>query len=652
MTLTSERIKSAKFDILKSAKRQFKVNSLGIRLFLVITGGVLVGMGGMSLLFGETVKFQAEDQIKSTLKNKVSTIEDVIDQAETLAYGLNVSVTTLHVRRAETPETYQELVRQLFQGRPDFVTGLGFGQAEYGVLPSQRWLFPYYYSAAAETASPQAEPSADTESEIVYVDQTSPEHFYPETPRYLDYFVPQINRWTTPYQSDRGVLLTYYSQMFDPQGYWLGTVLIDVDGTHLSAVLDEPVLRNGGQLMLLSATGDVIANPADPNNLVTQTHQDIPGLREIWPKMDAEASGFLEGETGYWAYVQFPDRDWRLIAYVPYRVVFGRVMLITLGATTVVGLLLAVMVALVIRYLNRRIQPALTECHRLSETDPFLVDMVTQLESKDEIDQLSTSFFYLLDKYRQQSVRADLTDQQRQLLEQALTADGELLSSQLMLQAQQWAEKTDNLSHILTKQAYTVDEIGQGSRQALAVSQEKMRSVTTEIEVLRQDISQLLAQLQTSLQAADLSTQITEKHENIVKVAKALMSNSLSILARPANTQDLNEVEDKVTRLQRFSSRLQELTEQFSEAAVEQKTKLQQVEGTRANLDSYISTFSQRLQALTRNLEASNRALEKSQVKVSKIAHLGEPVTHASQQLEKLTHTIQHTIQEGAIAEV
>lgn len=652
MTLTSERIKSAKFDILKSAKRQFKVNSLGIRLFLVITGGVLVGMGGMSLLFGETVKFQAEDQIKSTLKNKVSTIEDVIDQAETLAYGLNVSVTTLHVRRAETPETYQELVRQLFQGRPDFVTGLGFGQAEYGVLPSQRWLFPYYYSAAAETASPQAEPSADTESEIVYIDQTTPEHFYPETPRYLDYFVPQINRWTTPYQSDRGVLLTYYSQMFDPQGYWLGTVLIDVDGTHLSAVLDEPVLRNGGQLMLLSATGDVIANPADPNNLVTQTHQDIPGLREIWPKMDAEASGFLEGETGYWAYVQFPDRDWRLIAYVPYRVVFGRVMLITLGATTVVGLLLAVMVALVIRYLNRRIQPALTECHRLSETDPFLVDMVAQLESKDEIDQLSTSFFYLLDKYRQQSVRADLTDQQRQLLEQALTADGELLSSQLMLQAQQWAEKTDNLSHILTKQAYTVDEIGQGSRQALAVSQEKMRSVSTEIEVLRQDISQLLAQLQTSLQAADLSTQITEKHENIVKVAKALMSNSLSILARPANTQDLNEVEDKVTRLQRFSSRLQELTEQFSEAAVEQKTKLQQVEGTRANLDSYISTFSQRLQALTRNLEASNRALEKSQVKVSKIAHLGEPVTHASQQLEKLTHTIQHTIQEGAIAEV
>lgn len=632
-------------------QRRFRFNSLGFRLFLVITGGVVAGMGGMSLLFGETVKFQAEDQIKSTLNNKVSTIEDVIAQAETLAYGLNVSVTTLHVRRAETPETYQELVRQLFQGRPEFVTGLGFGQSEYGVLPSQQWLFPYYYAVAAATSpstTPAAtEPSAATSSELLYTDQATPENFYPETARYRDYFLPQENRWTTPYQSDRGVLLTYYSQIFGSQGNWLGTVVIDVDGTHLSTVLDEPVLRDGGGLILLSKAGDVIANPSNTGNLGTQTYKDIPGLEEIWPQIDAETAGFLEAETGYWAYTSVPERDWLLLAHVPYKTVFGRVVLITLGATTTVGLLLAGMVALIIRYLNQRLQPALAECHRLSVAEGTTIE---QLQNKDEIEQLSAAFFFLLERYQQQSSAMDVAIHQRQLLENALVADREQSSQQWTTQVQQWAETTDDVSQKLTEQASAVNTAGHDSREALEASREKISLVRTALEELRQNTARLSEQMQDLLTAANLSAQTTEKHEDIVKVTKAVMSSSLSLLTRTPNLQDPDEIEDKIARFQRFTTRLQELTDQFSQAAIEQRSKKQQIEEVHAYLSTCTDLVNRHLQELASTVEASQQALDCSQKTVNEVAHVGGQVTHSSQQLEELTRIIHRTLQEAIAA--
>lgn len=642
MTLTSKLTKPSSSNRVQVNRLRFRINSLGLRLFLVITGGVLVGMGSMSFLFGETVKYQAEDQIKSTLRNKVSTIEDVIDQAETLAYGLNISVKTLHVRRAETPETYQELVRQLFQGRPDFITGLGFGQAEYGVLPSQQWLFPYYHSGSSAPLSSAIEQRTENQSATFYIDQATPENFYPETERYRDYFLSQENLWTTPYQSDRGVLLTYYSQIFAPQGEWLGTAVIDVDGTYLSKVLNEPVLRNGGELMLLSATGDVIANPSDPSELGTQTYQDISGLSEVWSQIDPATPGFVEGETGYWAYTQVPERDWLLVAYVPYGIVFGRVMLITLGATTVVGVLLAGMVALVIRYLNRRLRLALAECRRLSETDSV---MMAHLQNKDEIDQLSASFFYVLEKHAQQTSSVDPVTHQRQLLEKVMTVDGGQQSSPLVTQVQQWADTTDDLSQTLTIQAFSVERAGNVSREAIEVSQEKMLSVMAELKALRQNNSHLLEQIHNLLKATDLSTQMTERHERIVKVAKAVMLNSLSLLTRTSNLQDTNEIENKIARFQRFTTRLQQLTDQFSRASVEQRSKKQQIQEAGAYLSECTNIFDNYIKELASNIESSQSALSRTQVTVTQITHMGEQVTHSSQQLEELAQTIQHTIQ-------
>ncbi|MEM8810865.1 MAG: hypothetical protein AAGF01_33055, partial [Cyanobacteria bacterium P01_G01_bin.38] len=541
--------------------RRFRINSFGLRLFLVIMGGALTGIGGMAFLFGEKVKYQAEDQIKSTLNSKVSTIHEVTDQAENLAYGLNVSVSTLYIRRAETPGTYRELTRQLFQGRPEFVTGLGFGQKQYGILSEREWFFPYY-QASAETAASLPQSSAPETGQLTqtqppeprpegrYTDQAEPAYFYPETDRYRDYFLPQANLWTTPYQRDRKLLLSYYSQIFDNQGVWLGTAVVDIDGTYLSTVLDEPVLRQGGQLMLLTKTGDVIANPADPDALGTQTYEDIPELSALWAQMGAsDPAGFIEGETGYWAYTQIPEREWLMVAYVPYRVVFGQVMLITLGASTAVGLLLAGVVALAIRYLNRRLRPVLEECHRLSEVDD---EMLKQLNNKDELEQLSISFFNLLEqlqlsqtRFRQEVVHSkEVEDQLKQ-------AGAKVATNQMRQQeeAQKLADVETQLK-AMTAQAETSQMRQQETVQKLADVEAQLKAMTAQAETSQMRQQEVVQRLTEKLGADPQKPPQEVAH--LSEVVSVLATEDLAV----AESADRDEPDPVVAALNLLSHRL------------------------------------------------------------------------------------------------
>ncbi|MEL6556402.1 MAG: cache domain-containing protein, partial [Cyanobacteria bacterium J06621_11] len=382
-------------------KPRLPINSFGFRFFAMIMGGALISIASIAFLFAETIKFQAEEQIQQLLESKVGTINEVTDRAENLAYSLGVSVATLHVRGAETPETYQVLTQKLFESHPSYVLGMGFGQKENGILPERQWFYPYYQieSAAASLAqrSPTDAPQTTAEAEVIdYINRADEPYFYPTSESYRQYFLPQKSLWRSPYQRENDTLITFYSQIFGNQDEWLGTSVIDVDAAYLQAILNEPVFRQGGQLMLLDLNGQVIANPVNEDVATDQTYQDIPGLNEIWSQIEGEnSSGLIEGETGYWSYIQIPEQSWVVLAYVPYGTVFGRILAITLGATLLAGLLMAGLTTLAIRYLNKRLRPVINECQRLSTED----ETVTQrLIGKDELEQLSISFFNLLEQ--------------------------------------------------------------------------------------------------------------------------------------------------------------------------------------------------------------------------------------------------------------
>ncbi|MEM9265379.1 MAG: Cache domain-containing protein [Cyanobacteria bacterium P01_F01_bin.13] len=370
-------------------KRWLRLNSFGGRLFWMIMLGVLAGMGAMAFLFSEMLKRQAEDQVRSSIDSKVNAIASVTDSAETLAYSLGVSAVTLHERGAQFSDTYRELVLQLFEKRPEFVVGLGLGQSEYGIITNQQWLFPYY-SAITSAESTSFDPDA-----IRYEDLADDAgEFYPDSARYRDYFVPQTSVWTEPYRGDRNRLLTYYYPLFDSEGSWLGATLVDIDSSFLSNLLDDVVFQKAGNFLLLTRSGRLIADPANPTNDV-QTYQNVAGLNTIWEQADLDEPGFLRGETGYWAYAMVPGQDWLLFGYVPYRAIFGRIVTIAAITTGVMTLLLAAVVFLAIRTLNQRIKPILLQGNQFANSDESLLASAIQ---HDELEQLSLSFFNMLNQ--------------------------------------------------------------------------------------------------------------------------------------------------------------------------------------------------------------------------------------------------------------
>lgn len=368
-------------------KQWFWLNSFGGRLFWVILLGTLAGMTSMALLFGDLLKRQAEAQVHSSLTNKVNAISSVTESAETLASSLGVSAVTLHERKAQYTDTYRELVLQLFEQRPEFVVGLGLAQSKNGIIPDQAWMFPYY-----SVVNRLEKTTADTDT-IQYEDFADKVGtFYPDNAQYRIYFRPQKKIWTNPHTEGRTRHLTYYHPLFDQDGNWLGTSLVDINTAHFNNLLDETVFQNAGQFLLLNRSGMLIADPKNPFTTV-QNYKDIPGIQSIWEQLDNEASGFLHSETGYWAYSIVPGKDWVLLGFVPYKAIFGPIIKTTVVITGLLSLLIAMIIFLAVRRLNQRLKPILLQANQFTDQDDALIASLTE---HDELDQLSLAFFSIL----------------------------------------------------------------------------------------------------------------------------------------------------------------------------------------------------------------------------------------------------------------
>ncbi|MBE9070675.1 Cache domain-containing protein, partial [Leptolyngbya cf. ectocarpi LEGE 11479] len=248
---------------------------------------------------------------------------------------------------------------------------------------------PYYWveSAAAGTT--------DAPLPVRYEDLADDEgEFYPESESYQEVFSSRNNIWSEPYQKGPNQLLTYYFRLFSGDGRWLGTTLVDIDTKYLSELINKPVFRGMGHFVLMTQSGNIIADPNKTENNL-QTYKEINDLRDLWNDLDLKGSGFVEGETGYWAYEAVPGQDWLVFGFVPYTAVFSRIALITVAATAVMVVLLSTAIILAIRNLNRRLMPVLNECKQLGHTEPGLL---AQWDQQDELDQLSLAFFNMVER--------------------------------------------------------------------------------------------------------------------------------------------------------------------------------------------------------------------------------------------------------------
>jgi len=508
--------------------QRLRFKSIGTRLFVTVMTGGLIGIGSMAFLFGEIVKFQAEGEIQQSVNDKAATLTATLGQAETLAKATGTSILNLHQQKAESPETYRNLILESFKNRPDFATGIGFGQSENGVLTERQWFFSYYTLDSGDINAIGQSLSLSNQA-IRYSTGTEPNNFYPETNRYQNYFLPQKDIWSPPITTGDRTQSTFYSPILNSQGRWLGTVFVDFNTQAFDSLLSTPVIYQDGFFALLTTEGSVVAAPTTPTLTSTDltaansetssetnlasTYQSIPGLAAVWTEITKGESGLVEGDRGYWSYARMPGTNLITIAFVPYRAIFSRVALLTTGGTITVGLLLAIVVALVVRYLNHRLRPILQECNQFVTADS---EALTLSQHQDEIGQLSIGFFNLLDQLKmhqeqihQETARAVAAETQLQQIE----------TSELEKQTLQ-----SNLNHLFN----VIAAIEQGNLTVTIPTSSELPSIVTEtlqhlIERLTQSMAIVLnAAVQVNQGATELEQLSIDTAQNVQQQTQSI----------------------------------------------------------------------------------------------------------------------------------
>ncbi len=388
---------------LAAISQRLRVNSIGAKLFIPVVAGALVGIGGIAVLVDGAIKQQTKGQMQQTLAAKVSVLDSRLDQAENFAQALGTSALTVNVRQAASAETYRRLVFELFKDRPEFVVGLGLGQAPNGLVPQEEWFSAYYYLAAENAAASNSpgillSPPYDA---MRYVDGTQASSFYPDSSRYQNYFLPQQEVWATADGASAGTA-TYYAQIVNDQDVWLGTAFVDVGNAVFENVADAPLMGDRGVMALVSAEGQVITqSDATTDTALGATVEAIPGLQAVWSQM-TDPAGLIAGNGGYWVYERIDRGNWVAVAFVPNAAVASSMTWVLIGGTAVSVLLVALAVSLVARSLRRRLQPIWEECNRIAVPD---AEMLTLQSRQDEIERISTSFFNAVEHIRWQEAQ-------------------------------------------------------------------------------------------------------------------------------------------------------------------------------------------------------------------------------------------------------
>lgn len=550
--------------------RLFRFNSIGTKLFVSMLGGSLVAIGGVAWLFGETVKYQSENQIRIALDDKVQVLDSHLGQVERIANTLRTSVLALHQQEATSAETYRRLLFELIKDRPDGIVGVGISQSEKGLLP-QSW-FSAYYSLDSGQADAPGQPLSAPYEDIRYLDGTQPDVFYPDSDRYRNYIQSRQAVWSPPESSGASLTTTYYSPLLAEQDSWLGAVFVEMSGAALGEVINNSVFRDAGYFAVFTPSGALIAAPAAPDTIRAATsYQDIPDLNNLWSQM-TQNSGLVEGEMGYWAYERLPQGNLVAIAYLPYGTLFFPVALITVGGVLVAGVLVALVAGLSVRSLTHRLKPMVEECYRLTGNNPDLWEVQRQ---QDEIGQISTSFFHAIERLKQnedlirqevaQSVQtqeklkqmaiAEQTNQELQLeVEHLLDIVSAVSTGDLSVEAQVGTGVTglvaDTFNHLVERLGYTMAVIVNATQQ-VAQGAAQLEKLAITVSSNAQQQTQTVGQVQALMEAVDELSQDAASQANATHDAVQLTQS-----AAQQGQQEISQILEGIGNLQNSTDQI------------------------------------------------------------------------------------------------
>lgn len=493
-----------------SALRYFRVplkNSIGSRLFFYVLSAALVGLSGMSFLFYQALSDRAESEIESVLDTKAQSIENQLNRVDQAVISLSTAVKTLHENNVTNPETYNKLTFDFLLNRPPLTMGTGFSQTANGILPNVQWFSPYYYldqNVPDQAGQNLAAPYQD----IRYVDLFKEDN-YPEQ----DYFKQGVEAkslyWIEPFKWYGISITTHVGPIFDSNKNLIGVTYIDVNVSAISELIQDSVLRGEGYFAIVSEQGNVLAYPPDPqkaNDLAT--YQDVPELSTIWPKIGEEDSGLILDQGTYWAYERIEGTEWLMLAAVPRSVVFGPVLLITIGGALGAGIILALVVAFFVQQLNRRLQPILDECNQLSQAGS---DEPLVIKGADEIEILEKSFTHMTSQLRNSFSALEESNEELERTNRELEMRVEQRTAELRKAKELTELDKQALQASALKLLQEVDPISKGNLTIRArVTEDEIGTIADSYNATVENLCKIVQQVQTAARQVVETTSTSE----------------------------------------------------------------------------------------------------------------------------------------------
>lgn len=380
------------------------LRSVGLRLFVSVVGGSLVGLLGTTYWSYRELARQSEAELMSSLQVKTENLEGDFNTFESSTKTVLDAVKTLYVAGERREQVYSDLMYRALQ-TSTLGTGLGFGQppSDRLIIPSLEYAYPY---VARHKKTGAVEPPK--------LGNTDPKNFT------ANYFQQPIAAgkpiWLEPesYVEDsltppQTLVSTSYSMPFyNDQKRLLGVLSQDLELGFLSKKLNVPVMRDAGYFLLVSAQGNLVAYPPNPQQAFNLTpFPKLDNYQDLWNTIQAQIqsgakNGVMQwrnrqGKSEYWAYQKIPNNNWVLMAVVPEAIVLAPVWRFLtagiLGAVIGASIVQGIVVALFVRRLNQRLQPIMDECNRLAEMNAKSEELMSR---EDELGRLTISFYALL----------------------------------------------------------------------------------------------------------------------------------------------------------------------------------------------------------------------------------------------------------------
>ena len=427
------------------------------------------------------------------------------------------------------------------------------------------------------------------------------------------------------YGDTSGVPYVDYLKRFEGKNGVFGVVGVDVTLTKLTEMVRNVVFGETGYVMLIEDTGNVLADPSNPENnfkYLNTLEEQYPGLSEFKPGLHA-----LETPSGKWYVNVFvsPQLGWRFIGLVPTSEVYYQANVLTyeilLGSVLLAGLF-TLLAWLLVKRITIPMGTMTKDMVALSSGDGDLTKRLPD-KSKDETGVMAHSFNQFI------STISDLVIAVKEKGANIDNISSEVLSvsQQVKTVASNQSESIDQVSVAFNEMVATSNEVATNCSQAANAADDSQEQVVngrnniTETVNLVQNLQEVLSDCNHAMES------LTEESSNITSILDTIKG-----IAEQTNLLALNAAIE--------AARAGEQGRGFAVVADEVRTLAQKTAESTGEIDQLLSGLQKSTQDVSNKISGSITHSEKTVLATQQTQAVFESIEQSVSTIRNMTTQI------------